>query len=234
MKRAFTLIELLVVIAIIAILAALLLPALSSAKKLARQTDCASRMKQIGSAYLMYAADHNEYLPAPDDDATYGGHFALNPFWFIALGPYVGYSSWQLGSTTCSMPSGKTYFWCPSVDVNTPGLQTGYSVKVGGYAMNRFVPPADALSANWQAQTITYPQLKLITNPSSKILIADSREFIVLGGYWEFTQVADPRRYYAFDRVRHGNGTNVLYCDGSVVWRPGPETMEKVASQTLY
>lgn len=73
MKQPFTLIELLVVIAIIAILAAMLLPALSRARETARRSTCVSQLKQAATGHLMYAQDSGGYIFGRRSNNVYNG-----------------------------------------------------------------------------------------------------------------------------------------------------------------
>ena len=115
-RKGFTLIELLVVIAIIAILAAILFPVFARTRAKAKQASCLSNMKQIMTAYIMYADDHEK---TPDAGATRWNSPAADgnrTSWYYRLDKYVGdvevykcpaYPSADIGYQASCRPAGK-------------------------------------------------------------------------------------------------------------------------------
>jgi len=154
-RSAFTLIELLVVIAIIAILAALLLPALASAKDKALRTTCLGNMKQMTIAMASYGLDNNDYLAYPN----WGVPSTANPLGYNAPGwlyyltngnipnptaaPWINNqkAAYDTGLWYKYMPNPKSYL-CP-VDIKSPTYTTpatmypqGRPNKMSSYVMN--------------------------------------------------------------------------------------------------
>ena len=134
----FTLIELLVVIAIIAILAAMLLPALGKAKIRAQAISCINNNKQLDIGWLMYSADNADQLCQDADNAS--PNLASTPY---AIGHQVGqqYASWVLGDVTMGSVS-------TNVDWIKNGLLWPYINSLGVYKC-----PADRRTVNYPSST---------------------------------------------------------------------------------
>jgi prepilin-type N-terminal cleavage/methylation domain-containing protein len=217
-RKGFTLIELLVVIAIIAILAALLLPALAKAKEKAYKIKCVSNFKQIGLALALYVDDQNGLFPPITtviDPAT-----SIN--WTKSLGPYLR----QQGPNVTS--KAHVVFNCPTARYNTAtngivsgdklsrtystaGSLNGFDSK--GKATQEEVP-RKALPMRMPPETILLVEAKSENSMDYCRSHVDWALSSGLGARLDLLRT-DPNQRDYLD-FRHGEAMDVLYGDYSV------------------
>jgi prepilin-type N-terminal cleavage/methylation domain-containing protein/prepilin-type processing-associated H-X9-DG protein len=186
----FTLIELLVVIAIIALLAAMLLPALSRAKESARVAQCLSNQRQIGLAVRLYADDNDDTFPRSQHSAFANGQLA----WERAIAP-------QLGSTTTAWTNLLNgVYHCASSKLTTP-LSYGMNVYLE-------VGPDDDYTGKPQ----TWHKLARISKPSTTIIAAEPGTAAdhIMAHFW----ISQADGFDEVDAKRHAQKANYTFADG--------------------
>jgi prepilin-type N-terminal cleavage/methylation domain-containing protein len=231
--QAFTLIELLVVIAIIAILAAMLLPALAAAKEKAKRGLCMSNLKQIGVACIMYTDDYQDFFPIA---ATNSGWGIQNPFQMddslLSQASELGFSTNGLnnaGGASIS-PSVWTCPNRPSLPANGGGTPPTYAL---GYQFFGGVK-------SWNLVFGTYASASPVKTTSSKAGWMLASDAIIQFSYngdpigWGDATVPPTNGLTSLPAHRRGNnpaGGNELFADGSVSWVK-VETMLNLYSYT--